>query len=67
MASATTNESAAQPATTDPGVDGNERLTGITGALHLLPLAVEGITILRIGQLISLHSSLAWSCWARSD
>ncbi len=29
-----------------------------TGALLLLPLAVEGITILRIGQLISLHMFL---------
>lgn len=37
---------------------GNERLTGITGALLLLPLAVEGVTILRIGQLISLHMFL---------
>jgi hypothetical protein len=39
----------------DDGVEGNERLTGLTGALLLLPLAVEGVTIIRIGQMIWLH------------
>jgi hypothetical protein len=58
MATSTQSEPAAPPARTDPGVEGNERLTGITGALLLLPLAVEGFTILRIGQLISLHMFL---------
>jgi hypothetical protein len=58
MATSTTSEPTAPQASPDPGVEGNERLTGITGALLLLPLAVEGITILRIGQLISLHMFL---------
>jgi hypothetical protein len=58
MATSTTSQPAPQQATPDPGVEGNERLTGITGALLLVPLAVEGITILRIGQLISLHMFL---------
>ncbi len=37
------------------GVEGNERLTGVTGALLLALLAALGVTILRIGQLISAH------------
>jgi hypothetical protein len=39
----------------DRGVEGNEHLTGVTGAVLILLLAVIGITILRIGQLISVH------------
>jgi hypothetical protein len=37
------------------GTDGNEQLTSITGVLLILLLAVLGVTILRIGQLIWLH------------
>ncbi|MGI8412506.1 MAG: hypothetical protein ACR2LV_06040 [Solirubrobacteraceae bacterium] len=37
------------------GTDGNERLTTYTGVLLLVLLAVVGVTILRIGQLIWLH------------
>jgi hypothetical protein len=37
------------------GTDGNERLTAVTGALLLVLLAVLGITIVRIGQLMWLH------------
>lgn len=37
------------------GTDGNERLTAITGALLIVLLAVLGVTILRIGQLLWLH------------
>jgi hypothetical protein len=37
------------------GTDGNEKLTAIVGALLLVLLAVLGITILRIGQLLWLH------------
>ena len=37
------------------GTDGNERLTTITGVILLVLLAVIGVTILRIGQLISVH------------
>jgi hypothetical protein len=36
-------------------VVGNARLTTLTGALLLAPLALEGLTILRIGQLLWLH------------
>jgi hypothetical protein len=37
------------------GTDGNEQLTAITGTILIVLLAVIGVTILRIGQLISLH------------
>ena len=37
------------------GTDGNERLTAISGALLLVLLAVLGMTIIRIGQLLWLH------------
>jgi len=40
-------------------VDGNERLTAITGAVLIVLLAVEGVTILRIGQLLTLHAFVA--------
>lgn len=38
-----------------PGVEGNSRLTGLNGMLLLVLLAIEGATILRIRQLISVH------------
>lgn len=37
------------------GVEGNERLTAATGAVLLIMLAVECVTLLRIGGLITLH------------
>jgi hypothetical protein len=37
------------------GTDGNEQLTAITGAVLLIALAVLGVTIIRIGQLLWLH------------
>jgi hypothetical protein len=37
------------------GTSGNERLTGATGAALLVLLAVIGVTIVRIGQLLSIH------------
>jgi len=40
---------------TDPGVEGNSRLTGTIGFLLLLLLFVEGVTILSIRGLITLH------------
>jgi hypothetical protein len=40
---------------TGGGTDGNRQLTAITGTILLLLLAVIGVTILRIGQLISVH------------
>ena len=51
------------PRATDPtraseasaGVEGNARITGSLGAAIFVLLLVEGITILRVGQLISWH------------
>ena len=40
---------------TGGGTDGNEQLTAITGVVLIVLLAVIGVTILRIGQLISVH------------
>jgi hypothetical protein len=37
------------------GTEGNERLTTVTGLLLIVLLAVLGITIIRIGQLLWLH------------
>jgi hypothetical protein len=37
------------------GTSGNERLTAVTGAALLVLLAVIGVTIIRIGQLLSVH------------
>jgi hypothetical protein len=43
------------PTLTAGGTDGNERLTGMTGLLLIMLLAVLGVTIVRIGQLLWLH------------
>jgi len=40
---------------TSGGTDGNRQLTAITGTVLIVLLAVIGVTILRIGQLISVH------------
>ena len=40
---------------TGGATDGNEELTAITGSLLIVGLAVLGITIIRIGQLLWLH------------
>jgi hypothetical protein len=37
------------------GTTGNERLTGIVGGVLILLLAVIGVTIIRLGQLLSVH------------
>jgi hypothetical protein len=37
------------------GADGNARLTGAAGALIFVLLAIEGVTILRVQQLLSAH------------
>ena len=39
----------------DTGVEGNSRLTGVNGTLLLILLAVEGVTILSVRQMITLH------------
>ena len=38
-----------------PGVEANARLTGSTAAVLLVLLAVEGVTILEVGNLLRLH------------
>jgi hypothetical protein len=40
------------------GTDGNEQLTALTGAVLLVLLAVLGITILRVRQLLEVHMFL---------
>jgi hypothetical protein len=37
------------------GIDGNEELTAMTGVILIVLLAVLGLTIVRIGQLLWLH------------
>jgi hypothetical protein len=37
------------------GVEGNARLTGVTGVALFLIIAIEGVTVLQIKQLISVH------------
>lgn len=37
------------------GTDGNQQLTAQTGAILLVLLAILGVTILRVGQLLSIH------------
>jgi hypothetical protein len=52
-----TTQSAARhrrPAET-AGVEGNERLTAMTGALLLLGFAIEGFTVLEIHRLLFIH------------
>jgi hypothetical protein len=39
----------------DDGPEGNTRLTSVTGMVLLVLLAVEGATVLRVRQLITLH------------
>lgn len=40
---------------TGGGTSGNERLATLVGATLIVLLAVIGLTILRIGQLLSVH------------
>jgi hypothetical protein len=37
------------------GIDGNEQLTAMTGSILIVLLAVLGLTIVRIGQMLWLH------------
>ena len=39
----------------ESGVEGNSRLTSVTGVVLLVLLAVEGLTVAAIGPLISVH------------
>lgn len=47
--------SAGTQTTTDAGVEGNSRLTSMTGMVLLVLLAVEGVTVLSVRQMITLH------------
>jgi hypothetical protein len=40
---------------TAAGAEGNERLTALTGAVLLIGFAVEGVTVLSVRQLLTLH------------
>ena len=57
--SATTNARHRRGGQATGGVAGNERLTAMTGAVLLVLFAAEGVTILRIGRLLTLHLLLA--------
>jgi hypothetical protein len=48
-------EQGADNADDDDGADGNARLTGAVGLVLLVVLFVEGITVLEVRQLITLH------------
>ena len=54
----TARSTTAQSAPTTPedaGVEGNSRLTSINGMVLLVLLAVEGVTVLSVRQMITLH------------
>ena len=44
-----------RPPAADGGVQGNERLTALTGTVLLAGFAAEGLTILALGRLLTLH------------
>jgi hypothetical protein len=44
-----------RPPETLGGVEGNEQLTALTGAVLLIGFAAEGLTILALGRLLTLH------------
>ena len=44
-----------QVATLDDGVEGNSRLTAVNGMVLLVLLAIEGVTVLSVRQMITLH------------
>jgi hypothetical protein len=47
--------SSAEVRSVDTGVEGNSRLTSMTGMVLLVLLAVEGFTVLSVQQMITLH------------
>jgi len=51
----TTNARHRRRADTTGGAAGNERLTAMTGAVLLVLFAAEGVTILRVHQLLTVH------------
>ena len=44
-----------RPPAAEGGVQGNERLTALTGTVLLAGFAAEGVTILALGRLLTLH------------
>ena len=44
-----------RPPAAERGVEGNERLTALTGTVLLAGFAAEGVTILALGRLLTLH------------
>jgi len=44
-----------KPPEAAPGVIGNARITGTFGAVIFVLLFLEGLTVLRVGSLISMH------------
>ena len=51
----TQSEARHRRAAATAGVEGNERLTAMTGAVLLLGFAVEGLTVLQVHRLLFIH------------
>lgn len=47
-----------RPPAVNDGVEGNEQLTALTGTVLLAGFAVEGMTLLALGRLLTLHMFL---------
>ena len=58
--------SRSEPGERQDGVEGNSRLTATAGLVLLVLLAVEGVTILRIGPLLTEHVVIGPCCCRRS-
>src|SRR5215471_13377876 len=50
-----TRRAATRRADSTGGVDGNERLTAMTGTVLLVLLAIEVVTLLRLHSMLTLH------------
>jgi hypothetical protein len=48
-----------RPRAAGDGVEGNEQLTALTGTVLLAGFALEGLTLLALGRLLTLHMFLA--------
>jgi hypothetical protein len=56
--STTTRRRHGRPRAVSDGVAGNERLTALTGTVLLVGFALEGLTLLALGRLLTLHMFL---------
>jgi hypothetical protein len=56
--STTTRRRHGRPRAVSDGVAGNERLTALTGTVLLAGFALEGLTLLALGRLLTLHMFL---------